>query len=116
MKTYILPLCILFGLTLGACAAETGDENEPQASETTSSTAQDLTKKYTYKDTQPIIDKTCGGCHAAFKDNLAEIKASRSTLEEVINGGGMPMGNTGWYKTPDGKKVLTWLKTGADLK
>ena len=33
-----------------------------------------------------------------------------------LTAGEMPLGNPAWKKTADGKGLLKWLKTGADLK
>ena len=47
---------------------------------------------------------------------LAGIKADKKAMIAKITAGAMPKGNPTWKTTADGKTVLKWLKTGADLK
>ncbi len=124
MKTYSLLLVSLV-FALAGCAAETASESTDPAvatdtnattdGENTDQTTEDLTKKFLYKDTKSVIDSTCGGCHAQFK-TLAGIKADKTHMASMIKAGAMPKGNPAWKSSADGKKVASWLKSGADLK
>lgn len=69
----------------------------------------------TFASVGPKVASTCGGCHAQFK-TLAGIKADKKAMIAKITAGSMPKGNPAWKKSADGKTVLKWLKTGADLK
>ena len=116
----------LFSLSLSAfiLAAAAGcavDSNDPEAAETpvdtteaTGETADELTA-LTFATVGPKVAATCGGCHAQWK-TLAGIKAEKAAMIAKITAGAMPKGNPAWKKTADGKLVLKWLKTGADLK
>jgi hypothetical protein len=52
-------------------------------------------------------------CDTVLCPTLAGIKAEKTAM---ITAGSMPKGDPTWNKTANGKKVLNWLKTGADLK
>jgi uncharacterized membrane protein len=82
--------------------------------ETTGETADELTA-LTFATVGPKVAATCGGCHAQFK-TLPGIKADKKAMIAKITAGAMPKGNPTWKTTADGKMVLKWLKTGADLK
>lgn len=43
-------------------------------------------------------------------------KADKVNMAARLKNGSMPRGNPPFKGTPDGKKVLAWLKGGADLK
>lgn len=115
-------------IALAGCAAETSSDSSDPAADTsatdtstttggenTAQTTEELTAKFLYKDTKAAIDSNCGGCHAQFK-TLAGIKADKTNMASMIKAGAMPKGNPTWKSGADGKKVLSWLKTGADLK
>ena len=118
----LLPFAILAAGAVG-CAAESGDD--PSAVAPTDPAdlddadldveTDDLTAKPTFATTGPLVAATCGGCHSQFK-SLAGIKAKKTAMIAKITAGAMPKGNPAWKKSADGKKVLKWLKTGADLK
>ena len=120
----LLPVALLV-----ACAADT-ESSEPNTTvqapaaaegsgatsdDTTGEEEDDLTAKPTFATTGPLVASSCGGCHAAFK-TLAGIKADKTKMISMISAGVMPKGNPGFKSTANGKKVLKWLKTGADLK
>ena len=77
-------------------------------------TSEELTA-LTFASVGPKVASTCGGCHAQFT-TLAGIKADKKAMIAKITAGAMPKGNPTWKTTADGKTVLKWLKTGADLK
>jgi hypothetical protein len=77
-------------------------------------TSEELTA-LTFASVGPKVASTCGGCHAQFK-TLAGIKADKKAMIAKITAGAMPKGNPAWKTSADGKTVLKWLKTGADLK
>jgi hypothetical protein len=107
-RTRLFFAALPLALMVGACAAETEEESGESADE--------LKSKPTYAGVSSIIDTTCGGCHSAFT-TLAGIKPMRTDMISKISSGKMPLnGPAGWNKTADGKKVLAWLKTGADVK
>jgi hypothetical protein len=93
-----------------ADTAATADDG----TEAIGTTAEELTA-LTFASVGPKVANTCGGCHAKFK-TLAGIKADKAAMIAKITAGAMPKGNPAWKKSADGKKVLKWLKTGADLK
>jgi hypothetical protein len=106
-------------LAAGGCAVDSSeDPSAPAATEdgteTTGDTAEELTA-LTFATVGPKVAATCGGCHAQFK-TLPGIKADKAAMIAKITAGAMPKGNPAWKKTADGKAVLKWLKTGADLK
>jgi uncharacterized membrane protein len=119
--TVIAALATAIALSLSAlsgCAADTSESTDPAADEpgtTDQTTTEDLTAKLTYKDTKAIINGKCGGCHGQFK-SLAGIKVDKTSISSHIKAGSMPPGNPSWKSGADGKKVLSWLKSGADLK
>ena len=77
-------------------------------------TSEELTA-LTFASVGPKVASTCGGCHSQFK-TLAGIKADKKAMIAKITAGAMPKGNPAWKTSADGKTVLKWLKTGADLK
>jgi hypothetical protein len=93
-----------------AAPATAADDGEGAVDETSA----ELTA-LTFASVGPKIAGTCGGCHAQFK-TLAGIKADKKAMIAKITAGAMPKGNPAWKKSADGKTVLKWLKTGADLK
>jgi hypothetical protein len=120
LASFLLPLAIL----AGGCAAESSDDpstapvTDPAvvADDSADDTdVQDLTAKPTFATTGALVAANCGGCHAQF-NSLAGIKADKTAMIARINAGSMPKFNPTWKKSADGKKVLKWLKTGADLK
>jgi hypothetical protein len=90
--------------------ATTVDDGEGAVEET----SEELTA-LTFASVGPKVASTCGGCHSKFK-TLAGIKADKKAMIAKITAGAMPKGNPAWKKSADGKTVLKWLKTGADLK
>ena len=108
-------------MTAAGCAAESSEDPsadspaEGSGAEATDVASEELTAKPTFATVGPIVQATCGGCHAQFQ-GLAGIKADKAAMIAKISAGSMPKGNPTWKTTADGKKVLKWLKTGADLK
>lgn len=113
MNWKLLALALPLSAALAACAADT-EETAPQEEDPTEATEADLTK-LSYATVGPIVTANCGGCHAPFK-TLAGIKANKTAMLSMLKAGAMPKGNPGFKSTADGKKVLSWLKSGKDLK
>jgi uncharacterized membrane protein len=117
---HFLAVAVSFVLLAAAgCAVDSSeDPSAPAATEdgteTTGETAEELTA-LTFASVGPTVVATCGGCHAQFK-TLPGIKAEKAAMVAKITAGAMPKGNPTWKATADGKKILKWLKTGADLK
>ena len=114
-------LAVPLALITVGCAADTTESpvtaEDPVASDDDAFgvTSEELTAKPTFATVGPIVKASCGGCHAQFA-TLAGIKAEKAAMIAKITAGAMPKGNPTWKKSADGKKTLTWLKTGADLK
>lgn len=114
-------LAVPLALIAVGCAADTTENpvtaEDPAASDddAVGVTSEELTAKPTFATVGPIVKASCGGCHAQFA-TLAGIKAEKAAMIAKITAGAMPKGNPTWKKSADGKKALTWLKTGADLK
>ena len=116
IATFLLP----FTLFAAACAVDTNEDpanpaNPDDGAEETGVQTEELGAKPTFATVGPTVAATCGGCHAKF-NTLAGIKGDKTNMIAMISAGAMPKGNPGWKKTADGKKVVKWLKTGADLK
>jgi hypothetical protein len=114
-----------FVFVAAGCAVDSSEEpssGTPSASVTAvddgtdpvGETSEELTA-LTFASVGPKVASTCGGCHAQFK-TLAGIKADKKAMIAKITAGAMPKGNPAWKTSADGKTVLKWLKTGADLK
>ena len=120
-RSLLAPLALSIVVVLAGCSAESADSQDPTPNadlvdgEEVGASSDDLTAKLTFADAGSIVTGTCGGCHAGFR-TLAGIKANKKAMVSAISSGRMPRGTAGWKTTPDGKKALTWLKTGADLK
>ncbi len=114
-------LAVPLALIAVGCAADTTENlvtaDDPAGSDddAVGVTSEELTAKPTFATVGPIVKASCGGCHAQFA-TLAGIKAEKAAMIAKITAGAMPKGNPTWKKSADGKKALTWLKTGADLK
>ena len=117
----VLPLTMIAAMTVAGCAAEStedpaaADSPAEGSAEETDVASEELTAKLTFATVGPVVQANCGGCHAQFQ-SLAGIKADKAAMIAKITAGSMPKGNPTWKKTADGKNVLKWLKTGADLK
>ena len=114
-------LAVPLALITVGCAADTTESpvtaEDPVASDddAVGVSSEELTAKPTFATVGPIVTASCGGCHAQFA-TLTGIKAEKVAMIAKITAGAMPKGNPTWKKSVDGKKTLTWLKTGADLK
>ena len=74
--------------------------------------------KVVFADISVIVTKTCGMCHDG------DIQFSLMTREDFIAkgdlpyqeimAGSMPQGDAAWKDTPDGQKVIQWLKGTKD--
>jgi hypothetical protein len=121
MNRSLLPLLVLsvsvLSAALGGCAADTSDPvpqgQEEEAAPTEVSEPEVVA--LSYANVGPIVTASCGGCHAPFR-TLAGIKANKANMLAATKSGFMPRGNPGFKATADGKKVLSWLKSGKDLK
>jgi uncharacterized membrane protein len=76
-----------------------------------------------YADVKTIIDDNCVVCHTTGGamdglpfETLAQIKGNQDRMAKAIKEGVMPFGNPDFADTADGKKLITWLETGTDLK
>lgn len=115
LTALVLPFA--FALLAAGCAAETDDDPaaDPTSAEgETNTTTEELSSTNTFAVVGPLVATNCGGCHAQF-NGLAGIKADKTSMIAKLSAGAMPKGNPGFKSTPDGKKVLKWLKTGKDL-
>ncbi len=72
-----------------------------------------------YRDLAPVISANCSGCHGAAARTplatLAQVKTKKVAMESLVSSGRMPAGRPTWGASADGQKLLTWLRTGADL-
>ena len=115
-------LLLSFVVVAAGCAVDSSDDPSAPAPAASvddgegavEATSAELTA-LTFASVGPKVGSTCGGCHAQFK-TLAGIKADKKAMIAKISAGAMPKGNPAWSKSADGKTVLKWLKTGADLK
>ncbi|WP_141732811.1 hypothetical protein [Oligoflexus tunisiensis] len=98
----------LFSLTL--MAAMSRAEEVPAPTETTPPT---------YQDVASIIANNCGYCHTGGADamagvsldNEAEVVARAAQMYAAVSSGFMPYGDSEWRNTPDGIKLLAYLKS-----
>ena len=119
--------CLSFVFVAAGCAVDSSEDpnagtpatpatpaDEGEGEGAVAVTSEELTA-LTFASVGPKVASTCGGCHAQFT-TLAGIKADKKAMIAKITAGAMPKGNPTWKTTADGKTVLKWLKTGADLK
>jgi hypothetical protein len=119
MKMNLLLSAVVFAGLVG-CAANTEVDadngvNNDEATGVSADEATAVPVKVTYAQTGKLITAACGSCHANYK-TLAGIKVDRVKMVSVITAGSMPPGKPTYKASPDGKKVLSWLQTGADAK
>jgi hypothetical protein len=69
----------------------------------------------TYAEVAPIIQATCGGCHGATFDSLAKVKQQKAQMLGAVSVGFMPRGNGNFRNTPDGEKLLDFLRNSSEL-
>lgn len=73
----------------------------------------------TYQDVAPILADNCGYCHTGGADGLAGISVDNEVevvtlapqLFAAVDSGLMPYGDSEWRTTPDGIKLLAYLKS-----
>ncbi len=124
----LLAVLVSFVFVAAGCAVDSSEDPgvpaDPAAADTATTaddgteaigTTADQLTALTFASVGPKVAGTCGGCHAQFK-TLAGIKADKKAMIAKITAGAMPKGNPTWKTSADGKTVLKWLKTGADLK
>lgn len=77
----------------------------------------------TFSDVKTIIKGKCASCHspegAGQTPSLAtleQIKTARNLMLQVIESGFMPFQQPTWRTTPNGQKVIAWLKFGAEFQ
>lgn len=88
-----------------------------QADETPAPT--EPTTPPTYQDVAPIIADNCQICHTGGADAVggvsldteAEVVAQAVAMFAAVDSGLMPYGDSEWHNTPDGVKLLAYLKS-----
>ncbi|TWW08669.1 hypothetical protein E3A20_22020 [Planctomyces bekefii] len=75
----------------------------------------------TFASVKDIIATKCASCHTAGNQSpalstLPEIKANRALMQQMIESGKMPYSQPTWRTTDQGKKVIEWLKFGAEFQ
>ena len=73
----------------------------------------------TYEDVASIIANNCGYCHTGGADAMggvsldteAEVVARAAQMYAAVSSGYMPYGDSEWRNTPDGLKLLAYLKS-----
>lgn len=71
----------------------------------------------TYADVKPIIDRVCGRCHTGVFNSIPNIKMRRVQMLGAISSGSMPRGaGSTWRGTPDGQKVLDFLRNSPEIQ
>lgn len=70
----------------------------------------------TYAEVKPILDRMCNRCHTGVFDSLPEVKQRRVQLLTAISTGKMPRGASTWRTTPDGLKVLDFLRNSPEVQ
>jgi hypothetical protein len=71
----------------------------------------------TFAEVKPIFDRNCARCHVGVFNSIPNVRMRRMQMLTAIEGGRMPRGaGATWRGTPDGQKVLDFLRNSPELE
>ena len=69
----------------------------------------------TYDEMSPIIAANCGRCHRATFATLERVRARRPEMLLKLSRGEMPRDEPTWFRSPDGQRLLAFLRESPEL-